>query len=267
MKVAIVTGASAGIGEATARRLAAEGYAVLVTARRVERLECLVAEIRAAGGEAKALAGDIRDAVFCRRLVEESAAWGELEILVANAGMGYSGPFAEMGDDEMLQLIEINVLGVLRTIHAAIPIMRVRRRGTIVIVGSVLSRIATPGAAVYCATKHAVAGFADALRLELRDDLIRVVTILPGYTATEFFDVMIRRGERAVDKIKKYSFFHSADDVARVIVRRIARPVDEVVVGLMNTMIVFAGTRFPGPFRRLIGLVDRVMKRGGASAF
>lgn len=259
--VAVVTGASAGIGAATARRLVAAGYAVVVAARRGERLERLAGEIRESGGEALAVPGDLADAAFCRRLIAEAAAWGELEVLVANAGMGYSGAFTDMADEEIRRLVDVNLLGVVRTVHAALPIMRARGGGRIVMVGSVLSRITTPGAAVYCATKHALVGFADSLRYEVRRDHIRIISILPGYTSTEFFDAMISRGKRGVDKVKRFWFFHSPDDVAEVIARRLEQPVAEAVVGVLNAAVVFLGTRFPAGYRGLMTAIDSLSER------
>jgi short-subunit dehydrogenase len=262
--VALVTGASSGIGEATARRLASDGYAVAISARRAERLEALAESIRRAGGEALVLPGDITDPDFSRNMVRTAAVWGGLEILVANAGMGYTGPYELMSDDEMRRMIDTNVLGVFRPVQEAIAPMRARGGGKIVIVGSVLSRIATPGTAVYCATKHALVGFADALRHEVRNDGIRIISVLPGYTSTEFFDAMIRRGERSVDAIKKYWFFHTPEDVAAVISRRVAHPCAEVVVGAANTAVVILATRFPGLYHSALALVEQLANRCAA---
>lgn len=258
-RVAIVTGASAGIGAATARRLAAEGYAVVITARRADRLQALAAELRAAGHEVESVPGDIRDPAICRSVVERAAAWGSLEAVVANAGVGYTGPFAAMTDDEMRQMVDVNLMGVLRIVRDAIP--ELSPGAVLVLVGSVLSRIATPHNAVYCATKHALAGFADSLRLELRRDGVRVVHVMPGYTDTEFFDVQLRRERRAIDAVKKYWFFFSADQVADVIARRIRNPRAEVVVGAVNAAIVWVGTRFPSVLKGLVAFVDDLSER------
>lgn len=262
-RIAIITGASTGIGRATAKRLAAEDYTVVVTARRALLLESLAEEIRSEGGEAIPFPGDIRDPLHCARLVETAAERGGIEVLVANAGMGYTGPFELMTDEEMKKLVEINILGVMRPVREAIPFLRASAGeggGKIVIIGSVLSRAATPGTAVYCATKHAVVGFADALRHEVASDSIRVISVLPGYTSTDFFNAMIRRGDRAVDEIKKFWFFHSPEDVAEVIARRIRHPVREVVVGGLNTAVVLFATRLPGLFHRALDMADTIGK-------
>ncbi len=259
--VAIVTGASSGIGRATAKRLARDGYAVVVTARRTDLLDSLAEEVRNEGGECLAFPGDIRDPFHCARLVETSGAWGETEVLIANAGMGYTGPFDLMTDDEMRKLIDVNILGVMRPIREIIPRMKERSSGKIVIIGSVLSRASSPGTAVYCATKHAVVGFADALRHELSSSGIRVISILPGYTSTDFFNAMIQRGDRAVDEIKKYWFFHSPEHVADVIARRIERPVAEVVIGGLNTAVVLLATRLPGLYHRLLDVAEIVGRK------
>lgn len=265
-RVAVVTGASSGIGRATAKKLAEDGYAVLVTARRKELLDALVEEIISDGGEAVAVQGDISLHAHCEEIVRRAADWGQLEVFVANAGVGYSGPFELMADEEIRQLIDVNLLGVLRPIREAIPAMK-EQGGKIVIIGSVLSRLSTPGNAVYCATKHALVGFADALRLEVGHLGIRIISVLPGYTYTEFFDAAIHRGERSIDTVKSFlpktgifSIFHSSEDVAEVISRRIRRPKAEVVVGAANTAIVFIGTRFPGFFRRALTLVGNMTR-------
>lgn len=256
--VALVTGASAGIGEATARRLARDGYSVVLSARRQERLEEIAEEIRSEGGEALVIAGDITSSRFCRQVVSEAAAWGRLDVLVANAGVGSTGMFDEMTDKDIRQLIDVNLLGVLRTVKEAIPVMRDYETGKIVIVGSVLSRLTTSHNAVYCATKHGVVGFADSLRPEVRDSGIRVISVLPGYTDTEFFDVMLNTVERPVDAIKKKWFFHPPEAVADVISRRIRSPRAEVVVGAVNTAVVWFGVRFPKTFGWLF---ETVVKR------
>lgn len=255
-RVAVVTGASSGIGAATARRLAADGYSVYATARRRQRLEDLQQEIEAEGGEARNWAGDIGDPTVCATIIREAAAWGDLEVLVANAGIGYSGDFDGMQDWELRRMIDVNVLGVMRTVRDALPVMKANGRGRIVIVGSVLSRLATAKNAVYCATKHALAGFADSLRRELRGSGVRVILVLPGYTATEFFDAMLRKERRPVDGIKDNWFFNTPEDVADVIAHRIEYPKGQVVVGLANTAVVFMGTRFPELFYSLFSLAE-----------
>lgn len=264
-RVAIVTGASAGIGRATARRLARGGYAVVVTARRVDRLTELERELAAEGLEVMVIPGNIAELTTCERLVRRAADWGHLEVLVANAGFGYNGPIEGMADEVVRQMVDVNILGVVRTVRAAIPRMRAHRESgmaRIVIVGSVLSRVATAGNAVYCATKHALAGFADSLRQDLARENIKVITILPGYTDTEFFEAMPRREAKAsaVAAMRRFKFCHTAEDVADLIVYRIQHPAAESVVGRINGVAVFVATRFPGFFYSVYGAVDRVMR-------
>ncbi len=253
--VAVVTGASSGIGEATARRLAADGYAVVVAARRADRLEALAEEIRSAGGEALVVTGDIRDLAHCESIVAAAEDWGELDVVVANAGLGCSGPFEETPDEEIRRVLDVNVLGLMRVVKAAIPGLKRRRAGRLVLVGSVLSRFATPGTAVYTASKHAVAGFADSIRFDLEPYGVRVITIMPGYTKTEFFDVMTRVGSESEGLAEKPPIYHTSEDVANVIARRIERPVAEAVVGVANLALVLLATRLPCAFRALIRIV------------
>lgn len=259
--VAVVTGASSGIGAATARRLAAEGYAVVVAARRRERLDALAAEIRERGGEALVVDGDIARLEDCQALIRQAAAWGRVEVLVANAGFGHVGPFDEMKDEEIRRLIDVNVLGVLRTVKETIPLFKQNGGGKIVIIGSVLSRIATSYNAVYTATKHAVIGLADALRLELHGTGIRVIAILPGYTATEFFDVALHRVKRAADAVRNTFIMASPDDVAAVIARRIRSPRAETVIGALNLGIVLLARWCPPAYRAVHLAMERFLRR------
>lgn len=258
-RVAIVTGASAGIGYATAERLLRDGYSVVATARRRAPMDRLKGA--ASAGNVLVIPGDIADPRHCRTIVQRAAEWGRLEVVVANAGRGYVGPFELITDEEMRHIIDVNLFGVMHPIREAIPIMKANGGGKIVIVGSVLSRIATSGNAVYCAAKHAVVGLADSLRFELRPHGIRVISVLPGYTATEFFDVMIRKGERSVEKVRKYFFFDTAERVANVIARRIEHPKAEVVVGAINTAGVFFGTRFPSLYRFAVTAFEKLLIR------
>lgn len=190
--VALVTGASSGIGEATARELAAHGATVVVAARRADRLDTLVTAIRQAGGTAKALAVDVTDEQQARRAVDETVReFGRLDTLVNNAGVMLLGPAVGAPIEEWRRMVDLNVLGLLYCAHAALPqLLKAaedgpRRVADLVNVSSVAGRVARSGSGVYNLTKHGVGAFSEALRQEVTTRHVRVSLIEPGATETE----------------------------------------------------------------------------------
>ena len=190
--VALVTGASSGIGEATARTLAAEGAAVALAARREDRLVALADTIRAAGGTALVLGVDITDEEQARGAVEQTVAeLGRLDTLINNAGVMLLGPAVGAPLAEWQQMVQLNVLGLLYCAHAALPhLLRAaedspRRVADLVNVSSVAGRVARNGSGVYNATKHGVGAFSEALRQEVTKRHVRVSLVEPGATSTE----------------------------------------------------------------------------------
>jgi NADP-dependent 3-hydroxy acid dehydrogenase YdfG len=185
-KRALVTGASSGIGEATAKALAAAGASVALGARRKERIDKLAERIEKGGGVAHAFEVDVSDEGAARGFVEgATAALGGLDILVNNAGVMLLGPVEGADTEGWRRMVEVNVLGLLYCTHAALPIMRQAGGGHIVNVSSVAGRSANAGSAVYNATKFGVTAFSEALRQEALDANIRVTVVEPGYVATE----------------------------------------------------------------------------------
>ncbi len=186
-QVAIITGASSGIGEATARVLAAEGAAVVLAARRVDRLEALKATIEAAGGKALVVATDVADRAAVQRLADATlAAFDCIDILVNNAGQMPLSMVDKVHLDEWERMIDVNVKGVLFGVAAVLPVMLAQQSGHLVNVSSVAGRRVFPGGAVYCASKFAVTAFSEGLRSELSPRYgIRVTCIEPGAVATE----------------------------------------------------------------------------------
>ena len=182
--VAVITGASAGIGRATARELLAAGARVVVGARRRERLAAMEAEYP---GRVAAVSMDVRSSDDCRRLVNTSIEqFGRLDILVANAGIGMYGGILDHTDEALTTMLDTNIAGTVWPIRAALPHMLETGRGDIVIVASVAGFRGGADEAVYAATKFAQVGLAGALDRELRGKGIRVMTIGPAGTATEF---------------------------------------------------------------------------------
>jgi short-subunit dehydrogenase len=197
-QVVIVTGASAGIGEATARLLAREGASLVLTARRQDRLDALKQKIesctpgntRPPAGGALVIAGDITSARDRQRLVEETMkAYGRIDALVNNAGYGQRGPIEIVPVDDIRRNFETNLFSLIALTQLVIPIMRGRRSGRIVNISSVAGRIARPLSSVYDATKHALEAISDGMRGELAPFGIKVVVIEPGLIITEFLDV------------------------------------------------------------------------------
>lgn len=181
-RVVAITGATSGIGAATARAVAAEGGSVIVSGRRRERLEELVAEI---GGVAVEL--DVRDAAGSHRLVEAAfEEYGRLDALVAGAGIGAYGGIMDLSDEQLREMMDINVAGTVWPIRAVVPHFVEQGEGDIVIVASVAGLRGAGDEAVYAATKFAQVGLAGGLDRELRSRGIRVSTICPGGVATEF---------------------------------------------------------------------------------
>jgi NADP-dependent 3-hydroxy acid dehydrogenase YdfG len=190
--VALVTGASSGIGQATAAELASLGAQVVVVARRMDRLDELVARIEDAGGKASAIAADITDEETARRVVAQAVElYGRLDILVNNAGVMLLGPTAESSLADWKRMVDVNVLGLLYCTHAAIPHLLAaaedgpRRVSDLVNVSSIGGRSVRPGSQVYNLTKWGVGALSESMRQELASKHVRVSVIEPGATRTE----------------------------------------------------------------------------------
>jgi short-subunit dehydrogenase len=186
--VVVVTGASAGIGEATAVAFARRGATVVLAARRQERLEELADRIARAGGRALALRCDVTDPeqlVRLERVVEE--AFGRTDVLVNNAGVPGGGRFEDLSFGQIDAVVRVNLIGVMFGTRAFLPGMVRRGHGHIVNVASLAGRFAGPGAAVYTATKHGVVAFSESLNYETEDRGVHVTTVNPGFVATEGF--------------------------------------------------------------------------------
>ncbi len=183
-KVAVITGASSGIGEASARLLVAEGMQVVLAARRQDRLQKLAREL---GDAALVVPTDLSNPEEVTHLFDTvKMQFGGVDLLFNNAGLGYNAQFADSKPQEWQEMIDANLYGVLRCTHAAIPLLRGRPGAMISTVSSVGGRYGLPGWSVYNATKFAVVGFHDALRKELGPEGIRVALIEPGAVWTEW---------------------------------------------------------------------------------
>ena len=190
--VALVTGASSGIGHATARALAGEGAAVALAARRVDRLDELAGEISGGGGRAIVVPADVTEEAQARQAVARTVdELGRLDTLVNNAGVMLLGPIVDAALDEWQRMVELNLLGLLYCTHAALPHLLdaagggPREVADVVNVSSVAGRVARNGSGVYNATKHGVGAFSESLRQEVAARHVRVSLVEPGATATE----------------------------------------------------------------------------------
>lgn len=185
---AIVTGASSGIGAATARALAADGYAVALAARREDRLEALAADIEADGGEALVVPTDVSDEDDAEHLVDATLdAFGRLDVLVNNAGLAKGAPVAEADLDDLKANVRVNLEGVMNVTHAALPSL-LDGGGDVVTVSSLSARFPQEGGSGYTASKFGVNGFCRSLRKELSEEQVRVSIVMPGPVKTELND-------------------------------------------------------------------------------
>jgi len=188
-RIALVTGASSGIGEATALALAEAGAKVAISARRKDRLQALADRLAPLGAEPLVLDADLLDEHVAQKIVADTEAhFGKLDILVNNAGVMYLEPVAEADLGRWRRMLELNVLSLIASTQAALAGMKTRRDGHIVNVSSTAGRVANPNAAAYSATKFGVVAFSEALRREVYADNIRVSIIEPGIVQTELRD-------------------------------------------------------------------------------
>ena len=186
-KVAIITGSSSGIGEATAKRLARDGWRVTLAARRQDELARVARETESAGGQALVVPTDVRDHAAIQRMVQATLdQWGRIDVLVNNAGVGYSARAGQLDSERLRDQVSVNLIGVIECAQAVLPTMLERKSGHIINIASIAGLVATPGSSTYAATKFGVVGFSEALRRELRGSGVRVTTFCPGFVATGF---------------------------------------------------------------------------------
>ncbi|MBB3523144.1 SDR family oxidoreductase [Rhizobium sp. BK456] len=214
-KIALVTGASSGIGAATALKLAETGAKVGIAARRTDKLEGLQKEIASGGGEALVIEMDVVDPASVEAGVKKLVgAYGSIDILVNNAGLMPLSDVDQFKVDEWHRMVDVNVKGLLNTTAAVLPQMINQHSGHIFNMSSIAGRKVFKGLSVYCATKHAVAAFSDGLRMEVgQKHNIRVTCIQPGAVATELYDHITEPGyiKQMDDLAKQMTFLQGAD--------------------------------------------------------
>jgi len=235
-KVVAITGASSGIGAATARLCAQSGAAVALGARRADRIEALAAEIESLGGVATAITVDIAAEAQAHGFITTAHdRLGRVDALVNNAGVMLLGPVEGADTEEWRRMIDVNVLGLLYCTHAALPLMREQGEGHIVNVSSIAGRRASFGSAVYNLTKFGVTGFSEALRQEALNSGVRVTIVEPGFVETELLGHNASYVVDAAEKLKEdMGDVLRAEDIADAIVHALAAPphvsINEVLV-------------------------------------
>ncbi|MDR7117201.1 SDR family NAD(P)-dependent oxidoreductase [Caulobacter sp. BE254] len=225
-RAALVTGASSGFGEAVALGLARAGVKVALAARREDRLQALARRITEAGGQAKVIVADFTDEAQAQRAVREAeAAFGQLDILINNAGVMYLEPVASADLARWRSMIELNLLGLIAATQAALPGMTARQDGHVVNIASTAAHVSNPLAAAYSATKFGVLGFSESLRKEVHKSNIRVTVISPGMAATELRDhIAVDAIQATINEAAAAMRQLTAEDVADAILYAVTRP-------------------------------------------
>jgi short-subunit dehydrogenase len=254
-RVVAITGASAGIGRATAVRLARDGAAIAICARRADRLDQAARDVAAAGGQAMPIVADVtREADMDRFVAQTVERFGRLDVMLCNAGYGVAGAIDDIAADQMRMLINVNFMGTYLAARAAMRAFRRQGSGHLIIVSSIVGKRGVPYVGAYAATKFAQAGLAECLRAELAGSPIHVSVVYPVSTDTEFFEVMTR--ETGVPVTRAHGPRQRVEAVADAIARAIERPVPEVYPHFVSRFLVILNALAPG-------LTDRLMKRFG----
>jgi short-subunit dehydrogenase len=231
----LVTGASAGIGRALVNELVADGARVVATARRQDRLESLAGEVKAPE-QLRIVVCDVANREDRQRMLAAcQQAFGGLDVLVNNAGIGVFARFSESSDEDLRKIFEVNFFAPLELIRLALPPLRQGRTPLIVNIGSVLGHRAVPGKSGYCASKFALHGFSDALRIELAPQGIDVLLVSPSTTATDFFEQATGDPSAAAEKIRGMS----PQAVARRIVAAMRAGKREIILSFSGKLLVW----------------------------
>jgi short-subunit dehydrogenase len=249
---ALVTGASGGLGREIALELVRKGATVLLLARREEKLRAVADEIARQCGARRAeiVVGDVTDPTVRRTALERAqAALGGLDILVNNAGVGTLARFESSDPQYTRQVMETNFFAPVELSREALPLLRAGRQPIIVNIGSILGHRATPQNSDYCASKFALRGWSESLRVELAPEGIDVLLVSPGSTATEFWDHLVGKQGEVPWSLQGAA---AADVVARSVVRAIAQGRREVIPGLEARWFVRMGRWFPRLFDRIL---------------
>ena len=226
-KVVVITGASSGLGEATARHLSAQGASVALGARRVDRLQSLAGELTGGGGKALAVATDVTRVDQVKALVDAAVrGYGRIDVMINNAGLMPQSLLERLKIDEWDRMIDVNIKGVLYGIAAALPHMKAQKSGHFINVSSVAGHKVRPGGTVYSATKHAVRVISEGLRQEVKPYNIRTTVISPGAVDTELPDTITDPDVAAAMRKFYDDIAIPADSFARAVAFAMSQPDD-----------------------------------------
>jgi short-subunit dehydrogenase len=251
MKVVLITGASSGIGRATALELASPEITLILVARRLELLEALEAEVRQIGGAATSIQADLSVPGNVDRMIDCALErHGKIDVLINNAAVGYFGTVANMSREVMGEILALNFTAPVIAIQRVLPVMKAEGRGHIINVSSVVGKRGLPLSGIYCASKFALGGISESLRVELREEDIHVSLVYPVATETDFFDA-VHRGD-VKGEFSPVGYVQPARDVAKAIARCIRRPRAEVYPYRRTRLLVWFNALFPT-------VIDRVM--------
>ncbi len=224
-KVVVITGASSGLGEATARLLSANGATVVLGARRTDRLQSLVAELAGSGGNALAVTTDVTQYDQVKRLVDSAVQrFKRIDVMLNNAGLMPHSPLERIKIDDWNQMIDVNIKGMLYGIAAALPYMKQQKSGHFINVSSVAGHKIRPGGVVYAATKHAVRVISEGLRMEVKPYNIRTTVISPGALDTELVERITEPDIRESIRKSIYEYALPAESFARGVAFVISQP-------------------------------------------
>ncbi len=252
-QVAVVTGASSGIGRETALALARRDYVVLLAARRVEKLQEVAEACRQAGGEARVVPTDVASRQQVEALVNAACdEFGRIDVMVNNAGYGIFKSVVETTEQEMRDILAVNFLGVFFGCQAVAPVMIRQRRGHIFNVSSVIGKRGTPFHGAYCATKFAICGLTDSLRVEMMPHDVRITCVCPALTETEFF-AQSRGGSAAKSSFQRFKGMMPARRVGEKIARSVGKSRPEMVFSAGGKLLALIAALSPR-------LADAMMK-------
>jgi NADP-dependent 3-hydroxy acid dehydrogenase YdfG len=253
-KIVAITGASAGIGRATALRLARDGASIVMCARRRDRLDEAAAAVVSAGGQALPIVADVTRQDDMTKLVAAACErFGRLDVMMCNAGFGVYGAIDAISPDQMRRLLDVNYLGTFYAARAALPVFRQQGAGHLIVISSIVGKRGVPYMGAYSATKFAQVGLAESLRAEVDGTDIHVSIVFPVSTDTDFFDVMVSESGHAT---RAAGPRQSAADVADAIARAIDHPVPEVFPHRLSRGLAILNALAPG-------FCDRLTKRWG----
>ncbi|MGK7946257.1 MAG: SDR family oxidoreductase [Microcystaceae cyanobacterium] len=240
MTTALITGASQGIGRATAYLLAKKGYNLVLAARNTERLQSLALEIEAQGGKALAHPTDVTERQQVETLVEKALSiYGSIDVLINNAGICMTAAMSETSLEDWQKILNVNLWGYIYPIHTLLPHFLQRKKGMIINVGSFGGKMPLPNMTAYCTSKYAVTGLTETLRLELEPKGINVCGVHPSVTNSDFLERAVFSGDEAAQTVQRQQIAEmlksplasQPEDVAKAIWQVIQSPKAEVIVG------------------------------------